>query len=112
MLHSLIYAGHTLITAFCKLKCLSSLNIRNYYYYYYYYYYKTIYCLKQLILQYDVLIISFVDEINLGLTLIYWTIDYDFTTLVLQLLLLLLQFENFLFFVFFLSCRLANYALP
>ena len=33
MLHSSIYAGHTLITAFRKLKCLSSLNIRNYYYY-------------------------------------------------------------------------------
>ena len=31
-LHSFIYAGHTLITAFRKLKCLSSLNIRNYYY--------------------------------------------------------------------------------
>ena len=51
--HSLIYTGHTLITAFRKLKCLSSLNIlndkddddynynkynnnNNYYYYYYY----------------------------------------------------------------------------
>ena len=73
-------------------------------------------CLKQLILQYVVLIISFVDEINLGLTLIYWTIDYDFTTLVLQLLLLLLYFNLrifvFFFFFFCLSCRLANYALP
>ena len=27
--HSLIYIGHTLITAFRKLKYLSSLNIRN-----------------------------------------------------------------------------------
>ena len=65
--------------------------------------------LKQSILQYDVLIISFVDEINLGLTLIYWTIDYDFTTLVLQLLLLLLQFENFCFVFFKLqTCQLCT----
>ena len=62
--------------------------------------------LKQLILQYVVLIISSVDEINLGLTLIYWTIGYDFTTLVLQLLLLLLYFNLriFVFFVFVLFC--------
>ena len=49
---------------------------------------------KQLKVQYDVLTVSFVDEINLGLTLMYWTIDYDLTALVLQLLLLLLQCEN------------------
>ena len=33
--HSLIYTGHTLITAFRKLKCQSSLNFQNYYYHYY-----------------------------------------------------------------------------
>ena len=34
-LQSLIHTGPTLMTAFQKLKGLSSLNIRNHYYYYY-----------------------------------------------------------------------------